>query len=363
MSRLPLSLSLVVMLCTAALGPTPSRADTTADQQALNEAYREYQELMAQGIAGRSAAVEPARRAYEASQRLHDDHPTTAALAINYGNLLEDRRQARDVLMNALRMMESIHGNNALELIDALVPVADVEKDLNDFEAARGHYRRALQIARRHEDSGSMLEGILTLELGVASYNAGRSLDAGRQFNEARDILARHDGTLAQVRLATADLWIGTHHLQAGRSAQAIEPLLNALETFTAFQETLNYVVSNRRMLVEAYEREGNREAAREQALAVAAIGDGQEVHLLYAAQPSLSAGRSPAAVTLRFSVDENGLPDNAEVVNLQGAQRFADAAMASIGGFRYAPRMQGGQPIRTDNVTYTFRFLPGGRR
>lgn len=86
-------LRLLLLLCLP-LSAT-AQNDNAAQRQAMNAAYRQYQEVIAQGPQFRQQAVEPARQAYElALEVLGDADPTTAALAINYGNVVRDGDEA-----------------------------------------------------------------------------------------------------------------------------------------------------------------------------------------------------------------------------------------------------------------------------
>jgi TonB family protein len=334
-------------------------AATDDDRQAMNAAYREYQEIMARGVGSRQEAIAPARRAFELAKQVHGTHQTTAALGINYGNLLQENPvEARAVLTEALEISEAVHGKDALELVDALLGLADAATAGRDLTGARAYYSHALQIAQRHEPKDSLLQGIITLNLGVTNYNDDKRLEAMRQFRAAREILARNEGTLAKIRLATADLWIGTHHVASGRHKEAVEPLLAALRTFNEYPETRLTAVSNLKMLVEAYEAQGLREEATPHVIAVGRLTMTEPV-LLYEVPPVLSRVRTPGAAVVSFTVDEQGYPVDPVIVNAGSDERFGATALTTAGKLRYAPRVVDGVPVATPGVTHMFRFRP----
>jgi len=328
------------------------------ERQAMNAAYREYQEIMAKGVSARTEAIEPAGRAYELAKRVYGNaHQTTAALAINYGNVLQNRAEAAQVLSEGLAISETVHGKDAIDLIDPLMALADASTDLRDLEAARKYYSRALQIALKHEGKDSFLEGVITLSLGVTNYNDNKRLESIKQFRAARDILAKHDTTIAKIRLATADLWIGTHQVVSGRHKEAIEPLLASLAVFNSFPETQFSSLTNYKLLVEAYESLGMRDEATPHALALGKITQSEPV-LLYDVQPTLSRVRTPGMAVVSFTVDAEGYPRDPQVVSA-GDDRFGETALATITKMRYAPRFVDGVAVATPGVTHRFGFRP----
>jgi TonB family protein len=328
------------------------------EREAMNAAYREYQEIMAKGVSARADAIEPAARAYELSKRVYGNaHQTTAALAINYGNVLQNRAEAVQILNEGLMISEAVHGKDGIDLIDPLMALADASTDLRDLDGARRYYSRALQIALQHEEKDSFLEGVITLSLGVTNYNDNKRLESIRQFRAAREILAKHDTTMAKIRLATAELWIGTHQIVSGRHKEAIEPLLASLALFNSFPETRFTALTNYKMLVEAYEALGMRDEATPHALAMGAITMTEPV-LLYEVQPTLGRVRTPGLAQVSFTVDEQGYPRDATVVSAAD-QRFGETALETIVKMRYAPRFVDGVAVASPGVVHTFSFRP----
>jgi TonB family protein len=260
-------------------------------------------------------------------------------------------------LNEPLAISEAVHGKEAIDLIDPLMALADASTDLRDLPAARRYYTRALDIALTYEEKDSFLEGIITLSLGVTNYNDNKRLESIKQFRAARDILAKHDTNLAKIRLATAELWIGTYQIVSGRHKEAIEPLLASLALFNSFPETRFTALTNYKMLVEAYESLGMRDEATPHALAMGAITMTEPV-LLYEVQPTLNRVRTPGLAQVSFTVDEQGYPRDATVVSAAD-QRFGDTALETIGKMRYAPRVVDEVAVATPGVVHTFMFRP----
>lgn len=260
MPAMPAPRTLPCLLLSLALLPVAATAQTDEEKRAaMNAAYRQYQELIAQGPQMRAQAEAPAREAYElALEVLGDANATTAALAMNYGNVLADGDAAARVLEQALEISENLHGDDALELIDPLMALGDSATAHSEFADARGHYARALEIADSQPEPDSFLGAIIAIQLGTTAFSLDRPREAIENFTRARDALAAIDNDIARVRLATANFWIGRYHIQQDAPAEAIAPLQEALAVFERFPEARQLSVNSLTALVEAHETLGN---------------------------------------------------------------------------------------------------------
>jgi len=375
----------IILLTSSAVAS--SHAATEGDRRAINDAYMQYQAFMAKGASARADAIEPAGRAYRLALEVYGRaHRNTAALAINYGNVLPDRVQAAQVLHEGLAMSELVYGNDAIELIDPLIAMGDVTTDLRDLTAARAHYSRALEIIQKRSHKDSFLEGFLLLSLGVTNYIDNKRLDAIKQFRTAREILAKHDTPIAILRRATAELWIGTYLVATNRYQEALEPLLASLAVFSAFPETHFTMLTTYKLLVETYEALEMRDAATNYVLAIGAITKTEPVllyqvrpkrptsfeetvHLLvideitttapvslYEVKPSTMLRRE--SVVVNFTVDEQGYPRDASVVSSDNIG-LNSTSLESILKMRYAPRFESGKAVETLDESHTFNFEP----
>jgi tetratricopeptide (TPR) repeat protein len=253
------------LACLLACSVSTATFAQTDDEKraAMNAAYRQYQELIAQGPQMRAQAEAPAREAFElALEVLGDAHATTAALAMNYGNVLADGDAAARVLGQALEITENLHGDEALELVDPLMALGDSATANSEFADARGHYARALEIAEGQPEPDPFLTAIIAIQLGTTAFSLDRPREAIEHFTMARDNLAAIDNDIARVRLATAQFWIGRYHIQQEDYADALGPLQESLATFERFPEARQLSVNSLMALVEAHERLGQRAAA-----------------------------------------------------------------------------------------------------
>jgi|GEM_PF-486278 len=352
---------LFCLLLSLALLPAAVTAQTDEEKRAaMNAAYRQYQELIAQGPQMRAQAEAPAREAYElALEVLGDAHATTAALAMNYGNVLADGDAAARVLEQALEITENLHGDDALELIDPLMALGDSATAHSEFADARGHYARALEIAQRQPEPDSFLNAIIAIQLGTTAFSLDRPRETIQHLSMARDALAAIDNDIARVRLATANFWIGRYHIQQEAPAEAIAPLQEALAVFERFPEARQLSVNSLMALVEAHETLGQRTEATPH---VQNLGTGTSAPTLVYRPQQSHALWEQGAVDLQFDVDAEGFVQNVRVPE-GTAPEFATAVREAVTALRYAPRHNNGAAAATSDVRLAFQFSRPARR
>lgn len=350
--------SLLSIAICAPLLSLPLSAHAQSDDEkraAMNAAYRQYQELVAQGPQFREQTIEPAREAFElALDVLGDAHATTAALAVNYGNALTDGDEAAKILEQALEISENIHGEDAIELIDPLMALANSATSHREYRDARAHYDRAYEIAQGQEQRDPFLEAIIAIQLGTTLFSLDLMDEARESFVTARDNLQPIDNDIARVRLGTANFWIGRYEINQGNYLAAIAPLQASVEVFDRFPEARQFSVNSHSALVEAYEHQGQREQATAHAVNVGM--DSTAPVLLY--RPDFPSELwQEGAVNLVFEVNAEGFVTNARAADTDVDAELAAAAIAAVTGLRYAPRSENGAAVSTPDVTYSFRF------
>jgi len=350
------------LACLLALALSNTALAQTDEEKraAMNAAYRQYQELIAQGPQMRAQAEAPAREAFElALEILGDAHATTAALAMNYGNVLSDGDAAARVLEQALEISENLHGDDALELVDPLMALGDSATAHSEFADARRHYTQALEIAEGQPEPDAFLTAIIAIQLGTTAFSLDRPREAIEHFTMARDTLQTIDNDIARVRLATANFWIGRYHIRQEDHAEAIGPLQEALAVFERFPEARQLSVNSLMALVEAHERLGQRAEATPH---VQNLGAGSAVPTLVYRPELASPLWESGEVALRFDVDAEGFVQNVRLPD--GTEpELAAAVTEAVMALRYAPRHDNGAAAATADVSYGFRFSRPARR
>lgn len=341
--------------------PVSTLAQTDEEKRsAMNAAYRQYQELIAQGPQFRAQAEAPAREAFElALEVLGDAHATTAALAMNYGNVIADGDAAARILEQALEISENLHGEDALDLVDPLMALGDSATANREFDDARRHYTRALELAEEQPEPDDFLVAIISIQLGTTAISLERPREAIEHFTSARDKLQPMDNDIARVRLATANFWIGRYYIQQEDYAQAIAPLQESLAVFDRFPEARSLSVNSLVALVEVHERLGQRAQATPH---LVSLGAGSAAPTLVYQPQFPSPLWESGEVALSFDVDAEGFVSNVRAIDGTDAE-LAGAATQAATGLRYAPRHDNGVAVSTVGVTYGFRFSRPARR
>lgn len=361
-SRRPLAILKPLALLALLSLPLAAHAQTDDEKRAaMNAAYRQYQELVAQGPQFRDQAIEPAREAYElALEVLGDAHQTTAALALNYGNVIRDGDDAVEILEHALEISENVHGEDALALVDPLMALGDSATANGEFADARGHYLRAYELARNQDPRDPFLEAIIGIQLGTTYFSLDQRDEARESWQAARASLEPIDNDIARYRLATANFWIGRLEMSEGSYLAAIAPLTAAAEVFDRFPEARPFSVNAHIALAEAFERQDQRAEATPHVLIV---GEGNAAPtLIYRREfPHELAAEGP--VNLQFDVDAEGFVTNVRVTDDDADAELAAAATEAVTGLRYAPRFDNGAAVATPDVSYEFRFSRPPRR
>ncbi len=345
------------LFCAPLLFTPPSSYAQTDDEKraAMNAAYRQYQELVAQGPQFREQSIEPAREAYElALAVLGESHATTAALAINYGSALTDGDDAAEVLEHALEISENVHGRDALELVDPLMALADSATSHREFADARRHYERAFDIARDQDERDPFLEAIIATQLGTTSFSMDRMDEARDYFMGARDNLLPIDNDIARFRLATTNFWIGRYEISQRNFLGAIGPLQASVEFFDRFPEARQLSVNSHTALAEAFEAQGQRDQATPHVLFV---GEGRTSPTLVYRPNFPGELWQEGEINLLLEVDAQGFVTNARAADSGADAELAAAASAAVTSVRYAPRFENGTAVATSDVAYAFRF------
>ncbi|HXV74192.1 MAG TPA: tetratricopeptide repeat protein, partial [Sphingomonadales bacterium] len=161
-------------------------ADATAEEDAFDRAYREYNQSTQEG--NFSAAEEPARRALELGREKFGPNSRQAGdLLYNYGLVLNRRQksaEATKVLKEALPIWESVHGPNAPALIDILMELAMASVRSFESNLPFTYFSRAKEIAANAYGAKGEILVDLHLEFANALFLIGQ-YESKKYFEEA----------------------------------------------------------------------------------------------------------------------------------------------------------------------------------
>ncbi len=164
------------------------------------------------------AAGEPARqRAYLLS--------ATGEIENSRGNLAE----ARATLEQALALREKSVPDDLVGLSITLDKLAGVQKQLGEYEAARGYQRRAIEVATQRFGGHHAKVGALIFNLGLIEMASGDCDKALERFDQARAIV---EGAIGEDSPNVASMLAETGHCmeQQGKYEQALAAQRRALQ-------------------------------------------------------------------------------------------------------------------------------------
>ena len=333
-------------------------ATSSADDKAeFQRAYQQYKQHME--AKETPAALDAAARAYTLGSKLFGKKSVnTANLAVNYAILLNDSgdyRQARKILRGKLPVLEGHYGNDAIELVPALVQLGRVKFDPQRPREALEHFSRASWLAGNHESK---------LYRAEQSFDIARELlqRGGIQFAE-QYVQSAHAIYTEELQEHDMRLGLSSFHMAmwaAGRRQfeKAAEYFNGSLAAFETNEDPMRQMESTiRQRLVETYESMEQPDRATEHCLALGARRPWEQPPTpIYRARPVFSRDaiddKLSGEIELEFTIDEQGYVRNAAITQ-SSEEALNDIAITMIQGYRYAPRFEDGKPISTDGVEY----------
>ena len=333
-------LRLLLAVCAVA---TMAASSVATPRQDFNAAYRAYGDAIAE-----YRYIDAVKHAGETRRLARDvlagDSPEVAILTFNHGFALGKAgrvREAYRILTEALTLARKAFGEDAMEIIQVEVELAHTGSPA----PAIAHLRNALRLAGRHHGEDSEFVADLKVDGATRVWKEG----AAELLREAVLVYDRLGNT---EKYALAQFWLGKRHLDDARYGEVVEPMTAVVD---AEEGSGNLALVARRNLVEAYERLGDRERATEHCLAIGSatpwtgLADFEPVFERATVHPPGKRGKG--SVLIRFTVDTEGYVTDPVVVRSQGGSDFEAAALATIDGFRYAPRFLDGEPVPVAGV------------
>ena len=324
-------------ICCFALATTLSSALAADDVETFNAEYMAYAELMKDSQY--EEALPHAQRAYEIGQQLFvGDHDSLSKLAYNLGNVMlesEDKPNARVVFLEALAHFEQVFGEEAMELVPTLRGLGETTPGWPYADEKIGYYRRAQAIMREHGGADSITYAAMltkaakdlviytradeTEQFLLDAFEVNVELLGGEHFTTGRSALSlgtyyfgRRDYENAERYLITAlNAMVGTFSRPLWE-----EFSINAMLSRICL-ETDRWRESRR------YRREGRK---------IKPIRANGDPEFFFTPLPDYPADALEAGVEgtvkLRFFADRDGLIDDIEVLEIDGPESFAEAAI-----------------------------------
>ena len=157
-----------------------------------------------------------------------------------------------------------------------------------------------------------------------------------------------------------ANFWLAKSYESTKKYATSVKHMSAALETLDKVAPTGHYTLIAHAHMVQILEKQGLSDEATAHCQL---IGKMQPIDInrhqipLYRFPPKYPNTSKEGYVILEFTVDEQGFVKNPIALDSENMERFAEAAMEAVVGYRYAPRFEDGKPVSTDGVRTRFIF------
>lgn len=326
--------------------------------------YAEYHE-----IGDYEKSLIEARRGYELGQKLlPESDKSLAVVTFKYGDALlraGDTDQSREILEVALDRFESAYGKSSIELVPVLEALAAASARVDFRQSPRlqiRHYKRAIKLVRQNY-------GKKSLEFADISHRAGQSIVVRSRSRDGQPFLQdAYDYYLLELgpqspKTALSAFYLGRIAYARRKNSQAILFLTTAYDVFDSgdqlFESLRKAALNDLRQAYFAADRYDEFLASYGQAI------EHQDEDLDYLpavrvapVYPSRALSRGVTGyVDLEFTVDENGVPTDIEVIESSSGRVFDRAAIDAVTKFRYIPRIKDGEAVAVNGVKTRISF------
>jgi len=328
------------------------------EKQDFQSAYKAYQQYMKENDTLK--ATKAAEQAYQLGEKVYGKRSMNVAnLAINYAMLLNDARkskEAKKVLKGKLRSLEKEHGRSSSKLVPLLFELGRTDFDLKGPRDGLRYFNRSAALLEQHEDA--LYRGKINFDI-VSFLLKRRANTHTRKFVEAAHAAYTDALTPEDIRLGLASYHMALWSIADQRYADAGDYLNTSLNAFDAGDDSMGSLERTVRvMLVNVLESLGDSDLATPHLLA---LGKSQNwvtpVRPLYIQDPNLeNSDELFGDVRLAFAVDLEGFVRHASVES-SSEDRLNQTALGIISKARFAPQFVDGEPVSTDDVSYTLYF------
>lgn len=343
-------------------------------QTSFSESYGAYQAAIERKDTAEQ--LKQAKLAFELGKaEFGDSNINTANLAMNYAEALELKEhisvrnapganfpKPSELREFALDIYEVEYGEQALELIDPLMQLADSyrypdhnnrkTKDAVDRAIELAHKQPPLFRAQVYTEAGTVLQRI-------PKYRS----ESRRHIFNAYKLYEEH-APVDSIERNLAAFQVAKYHIADEKWGAAEKLLTGVVEQFQKLEHTSHVELVAHSYLVNVYENKGNPEAATQHCLAIGGMkpwSDSQEQEPIYQKLPdyplaALKRGKS-GWVKMSFTVDKMGFVRDPKVIDSKNGNSFKKTALANIKEWRYAPKFENGQPVEaTTTVQFDYK-------
>ncbi|MEO2279600.1 energy transducer TonB [Pseudoalteromonas pernae] len=342
-----------------------SAVNATSDD--FNSAYQQYLDAVESG----SNVEEFAKQAYQLGVEKFGDNSINAAnLAINYANSIkntnkEQRKERASLYEQALDIFRNRESNEPLMQVDPLFGLAASSQN---WRSAANYIDKAISLTQQTNHPKLVADSqIDAAQLLIQQYGYDRDamIKARKYLDQAQEYYQNNvaDNTIDNIKLRFNQ---AVNSAKLNHKNESIDHLLSVVKVFDDnFDADHPIELKAHSMLVELYERSGERDQATKHCLAIAQMSpwqDTQQQTPLYRVEPKfpISAAKRMASgnVVLNILIDEAGFVQSADVVSSEGHSDFKKEALKAVRKWRYAPKFEEGKAVQAETtVQLDFRI------
>ena len=362
-----MKLSIVVitsLLSLSAMGDESgiSRSDNI---KSFNEAQRCHTAAIAER--DKKKAIRCAQSSLEVGENLFEpDSKNIAGLTYNYGVALLSRgydpKRIQKVLSEALRLYESLYGENSVDMVDLLLDLGHANNlSTNATGVKRSSYSRALEILASNYGNSSLeyaeAQLAISIEILGRARTSGQLSFSNKHAKGALEIFLQELGPTS-VGATLASFQLGKQKMLREKYRSAIPFLKNALANPSVAQYAHGF-------LIRAFEETGQRESAGFHAKELGKLVSGQEDQNyipVYVPQPDYPSRAQRKGIggyaVIELTISEEGAAIKTSIVEQYPTSNgFGKAALKAAGKLRYVPRFVDGEAVEVPGVLYRFTF------
>ncbi|WP_249034564.1 TonB family protein [Pseudemcibacter aquimaris] len=341
---------------------TPVFADEVADKAEFKKLYAEFNELYSSSE-DIDPIIEVAEKLIKIAPKAYGkNHMNTAVVTYNLASLyiekdleqhnVELENQTTILLEKYFKILDRIDAPKNRTYVNQFLVYLKASVDDHVEESIKSEARKIQKIAKELDYEPQ--------ELAKIENSLAHILFKNRQYQEAKDF---HEDSNLNYEKA-----YGENHFKIGENLFSIAKIdmgwnkrelaekefLKALDIFEKNGELGNTLAqSTHAFLVALYEEMGNPDAATKhcQAVAIERPKDfDKEIDPLYRKLPDYPSTRREGYVLVEFNVDTNGNTQDVKILE-SSAAIFEKNSLEAISKWRYAPSVQNGELIITENA------------
>jgi len=286
-----------------------------------------------------------------------------AELYYNYAMFLKGFEAASN-FRKTEKIYKSLHGKSSPKLIDIYMQLGKSFAEDKSKKKAKSALSKAISLAEKNSQTHPVYIAELHITAGSYLLSKASSKDAGSFLKKAVAMLSKPENTEQLVLLAKAKFWLGKYEKFRRNHSRAQAQFESAIDILEKSDPESAIIPTARTFLVSIYQLRREPELVEKQLSLLAksfSTAPNSDLRPIYQVRPYYpkvdKIERVQGRVILSFTVNEKGAVIDPIAKEVEGSFNFEDAAMEAIANYRFVPRRENGQPVRTEGVEYEFTW------